>query len=96
MTVFGQEQKVLTRASADAWSLAVATVHRTVALYRSFFKSFSVFSKTKNHPIGWFLFLAGAEGLEPSARGFGVHPEVSFLVLITVYLVLYSLLICLL
>ena len=37
----------LTRAPAGAWSLAVATVHRTVALYRSSFKSSSSHRKRK-------------------------------------------------
>ena len=36
-----QGQKDLTRAPAGAWALAVTTVRRTVALYRSSFKSFS-------------------------------------------------------
>ncbi len=35
------------RATADAWSLAVTTVHRTVALYRSSFESLLNFCKQK-------------------------------------------------
>ncbi len=56
------------------------TVHRTVfftLLTPLGFKSFSfcTFPKQKTTLLGGFLFMAGAEGLEPSARGFGAKPE---------------------
>ena len=47
--------------------------------------SFAQHKKQNGHlAVSVSFFMAGAEGLEPSARGFGVHPEVLFLVLITV------------
>ena len=54
------------RASADAWSLAVTTVHRTVALYRSSFESRSsdFIEKIKGSTLWHYLpFFGGEQGI---------------------------------
>ena len=54
------------RATAVAWSLAVTTVHRTVALYRSSFESLAseLNEKTKGSPLRNYLsFFGGEQGI---------------------------------
>ena len=77
----------MTRAAAAAWSLAVTTVHRTVALYRSSFKSLKTLkSKSSSiHKKKVWIFIFWSEwrdlnprplGPEPSALPTALHPEI--------------------
>ena len=53
------------RAPAGAWSLAVATVHRTVALCRSSFESVLAQKQQNTIRLDGVLLLAPQTGLEP-------------------------------
>ena len=65
--VFWLRRQDLTRATAVAWSLAVTTVHRTVALCRSSFKSCQI---KKQQPTNVdCCFLVAETGFEPATSG---------------------------
>ena len=68
--IFGPLEGIAIRAPAGAWSLAVATVHRTVALSRSSFESLLKkeiprLDETRN-------FLARSKGFEPPIFRIGI------------------------
>ena len=64
---FWLRRQDLTRAPAGAWSLAVTTVHRTVALCRSSFKSCYLKIKTTSKRGGFNL--VAETGFEPATSG---------------------------
>ena len=85
---FWQLKQDTIRAPAGAWSLAVATIHRTVALHRSSFSSEKIaeYRKTAD-TMKYLLFLAPQVGLEPTTLRLTVFVVILLYKSVRVYIV---------